>query len=103
MIKINCNKKYGMVVFGFEDGTEFRITYDKLVWNKPSGNSFRSHCDGDIIVNAKIDGFIISRSKGAFNLYEVNYEKALDIQKIGANLFDTIQITLIVTNVIKIK
>lgn len=67
-----------------------------LMWNKPGGDSFRSYWGGDTIINAEMDGFNISRSKGSANLYEVN---DTEFTAFGASVPEEIQKVLNISEI----
>jgi len=43
-----------------------------LMWNKPSGDDFRSDWGGDTQVTIEVDGHTIIRGKGKENIYQLN-------------------------------
>ena len=67
-----------------------------LMWNKPGGDSFRSYWGGDTIINAEMDSFTISRSKGSANLYEVN---DTEFTAFGASVPEEIQKVLNISEI----
>ena len=69
-----------------------------LIWNKPSGDDFRSHWGGDTEVTAKLeDGVVVSRiKKGSENLYKVDN---LSFTAFGASVPEEVEKILNLTDI----
>ncbi len=67
------------------------------MWNKPSGDSFRSHWGGDTLVTVEFDNGVVSRKKtNTSNEYEVNGTK---LTGFGTDVPETVQQVLNISDI----